>query len=272
MEKKKKFISLLFLSNLLVVFIFMFLFIFYLPFLTSALVKYDTAWILILIILYRILSFILFCGFLYYKWFKQEVIYTSDGFFLFALFYNLFIYGKWFDLFSYLAFGTESINESFFLIILKIRYLIIILEAIPLLYLGLEILVNYLKTRLELIKENQSKKIRQLIILIFLSIMTVLILIAPTSTFIINLFPILVFGTILGIVIMFLFMYRMKLLSQANGLIIGIGFILFMISSIIRSILSTQFNPIPVIISEIIDSFVFLVIFIGFIKKPKYKK
>ncbi|TFF94093.1 MAG: hypothetical protein EU543_02095 [Promethearchaeota archaeon] len=270
-QKKNRFKILLILLNILTIIGFFVLFFTYMPLLKKAIDKYDTAWFLIGIIFIRIGNFGFFSSYLYKKWFNQEVIYTSDGFFLFALFFNIFIYGKFFDLFSYLSFGSEEITESFFLIILKIRYMILILEAIPLLYHGLEVLVNFIKVYSEKTNKTQLKKLRQIIILVFLSMMTILIILAPNSTFIINLFPILVLGTILGIIIMFLFMYKMKLLSQANGLIIGLGFILFMLSSFLRSFLSAQFDPILIIISEIIDMFVFFIIFIGFIKKPNYK-
>lgn len=232
--------------------------------------KYNTAWILVIIVFIRIGVIVFFTLYLYRKWFNQESIYTSDGFFLFGLFFNILIYGKCFDLFYYLSFATEEMEVMFLLLTLKLRYLIIILEAIPLLFLGLEVVVNFIKIYFKKLSENKLKKIRQIIIITFLSIISILIIIAPNSTFIINLFPIIVFGTILGLTIMFFFMYRMKLLSQANGLIIGFGFILFMISSIIRSILTTQFDPVYVIISEIIDMFVFFIIFFGFVKKPNY--
>lgn len=246
------------------------LFLWYIPLLISTLEKYRSAWFLIMLVAARIAILASFSVLLYKKWLQQEVSYTSDGFFLFALFFNIFLYGKGLDLFAYLCFGVDEISTALFLIILKLRYLVIILEAIPLLYLGLETIMDFAKIYFTISNDNLIRLFKKGILLGFLGIVSLLIIFAPHSTFIINLFPIIVFGTILGIVIMFLFMYRMKLLSQAHGLIIGIGFILFMLSSVLRSILSTQYNPNPLIFSELVDTFVFFIVFSGFIRPPSY--
>jgi hypothetical protein len=269
-DKKNKYKIILILTNFIASIGTFFLFFTFIPALNETFEKYDTAWILMLIILIRIINFVLFSSYLYVKWFKQEVIYTSDGFFLFAVFFNIFIFGKLFDVLTYISYASDQIGPFLFLFVVKIRYFIIILEAIPLLFIGLEVVVNYIKLNVKSMSPKQSKRLRFGIILTFLSLMSILIILGPNLVFILTLLPILVFGTILGIVIMFLFMYKMKLLSQANGLIIGIGFIFFMISSILRSILSAQFNPSFIIISEIIEMSIFFVIFLGFIKKPNY--
>lgn len=65
-------------------------------------------------------------------------------------------------------------------------------------------------------------------------------------------------------------MYKNKRLSQANGLIIGIAFICFIASNLLRSILLGELYYIVFI--ELIDIGVTLLIFIGFITKPKYAK
>jgi len=67
-------------------------------------------------------------------------------------------------------------------------------------------------------------------------------------------------------------MYKNKHLSQANGLIIGIAFFAFIISNIFRSIMSVYAldNPSIFFIIEGVDIFVNFLMFIGFIRKPKY--
>ena len=64
-------------------------------------------------------------------------------------------------------------------------------------------------------------------------------------------------------------MYKNKRLKQANGLIIGIAFICFLISNLLRTILINA-NLTFGIFAELIDIGVNLFMFIGFISKPKY--
>ncbi|MBD3212409.1 MAG: hypothetical protein GF311_07360 [Candidatus Lokiarchaeota archaeon] len=61
-------------------------------------------------------------------------------------------------------------------------------------------------------------------------------------------------------------------MSQANGLIIGIGFILYVCTSIVRFFLNTLAESFYLIIAEVLDMVVYLVIFYGFITKPNYAK
>ena len=71
---------------------------------------------------------------------------------------------------------------------------------------------------------------------------------------------------------MFLFMYKNEHLSQATGWIIGIAFFAFVVSNIFRSIISVYALSTPSIffIIEGVDIFVNFLMFIGFIRKPKY--
>ena len=73
---------------------------------------------------------------------------------------------------------------------------------------------------------------------------------------------------------MFLFMYKNKHLSQANGLIIGIAFFAFIGSNIFRSIFSVSAMNEPSLFFAIegFDIIVNTMMFIGFIRKPKYAR
>jgi hypothetical protein len=67
-------------------------------------------------------------------------------------------------------------------------------------------------------------------------------------------------------------MYKNKYLSQANGLIIGLSFLLLIIATIARTVLSLSYDIFPVVLAEFIDIGVYILMFIGFITKPSYGK
>ena len=98
---------------------------------------YAGALEVVYVILIRVLILSITTFYLLKKWFKQEAQYLSDIPFLLSLFFLILAFGKAIDLFWDLTFFTYS--EFMVLFLIKIRYIIIILEVAPLIYLGLEI-------------------------------------------------------------------------------------------------------------------------------------
>jgi len=249
------------------------LYFFFWPAFEHALFNVDSFSIVTGIILIRVLIFILMTYVLFRQWIRQEAIYTSDAYFLFGTTFIILISGKLFDLFYNIIHVSESFTEEFTLNLLKIRYFIIILNVIPLLYLGLQVLITFVKIYVKDLTKRQFNRIRLGIIIVFLSIMSILIIFANERTSLYNFLPIIVSGTMIGIVVMFLFMYKNKHLSQAHGLIIGAGFILAIIFSFVRTISLLTFDEtITIIFSEIFDMIAYSIIFTGFMLKPKYAK
>ena len=142
----------------------------------------------------------------------------------------------------------------------------------PILYIGLDAILVYINMNLNKeMKRKQFNKLRLRIILIFVLITLSLTVLGPTFEFFNLVFPFITIVSFVSIAFMFLFMYKNKRLSQANGLIIGIAFICFIASNLLRTILIST-NIYYGIIAEIIDIGVNLLMFIGFITKPKYAR
>jgi len=232
----------------------------------------ENLWLISLVILLRVLIFVIMSYILYKKWLRQEAIYTSDAYFLFALFFTIITAGKILDLFWNLAFISESFSADFTLALLKIRFSVIVLNALPLLFIGLEALITIFNAYIKNMTKKQFNKARIIIIILFLGIVSFIILIAPNIDILRQLLPIVTAGTMIGIVIMFLFMYKNKKLSQAHGLLIGLGFLFAVITSFVRSILNASGASTALIYAELLDMLVYFIIFTGFMTKPKYAR
>ena len=140
------------------------------------------------------------------------------------------------------------------------------------LYIVLDAFLVYINmNRNNEMKRKQFNKLRLRIMLLFVLVSLSVITLAPTLNFLNLVFPFITIASYFFIAFMFLFMYKNKRLSQANGLFIGIAFICFIASSLIRTILIST-NIYYGIIAEIIDIGVNSFMFIGFITKPKYAR
>ncbi|MHA1805100.1 MAG: hypothetical protein ACTSU4_11330 [Promethearchaeota archaeon] len=234
-------------------------------------------WEIIFIELIRIGLFILMSVILYHKWFQQEALFLSDAYFLFGMFFNILIYGKIQDLFGYLYYSQITLEYQIILFYLKTRYLLIIFNTLPLFYLGIFVLFSIFTTFIRELPEYVAKRVRFFIFTGFFTGTTFIILILPTIELVILLYSIILTTTLLGIVVMFFIMYKYKRLSQAHGLIIGLGFLLAIILSFYTSQLRNEFvNDASLVSSlifaELIDMFVYFMVFLGFLIKPGYAK
>ncbi|MHA1670326.1 MAG: hypothetical protein ACTSV5_07060 [Promethearchaeota archaeon] len=222
---------------------------------------------LIRIVVLGIMSLLLFI-----KWFKQEAIYTSDAYFLFALFFMILTCGKILDLHYNLLLVSELLDDAFLLVFLKIRFFLIIFTLLPVLFIGLQAIMTLTSAYIKEMSDSRFNKIRSGILFIFAVFFSIIIILANSISALITVLPFFTFLIYIALGIMFLFMYKNKHLSQANGLIIGIGFFAFVISNIFRAIMSVYALDTPSIffIIEGVDICVNFLMFIGFIKKPKY--
>ncbi|MFX1234682.1 MAG: hypothetical protein ACFFBY_08980, partial [Promethearchaeota archaeon] len=137
-NKKKKFKIYLIIIGILVLIGFSLLFILFWNELAIVLNQVEGAWFAVISGVIRIIILVIMSSILYSKWFKQERIYVSDAYFLFALFFSILIVGKMYDLYINLITFSEGVTADFVLLITKIRYFIITLNLMPILYIGLE--------------------------------------------------------------------------------------------------------------------------------------
>ncbi|HUW89074.1 MAG TPA: hypothetical protein VMV43_00995 [Candidatus Nanopelagicaceae bacterium] len=268
-DKKKKFLYSVLTINLALIVAFVLLFSLYGPILAATIFDNDIGLIAITsrIVILGIMSF-----FLYRKWLKQEAIYISDAYFLFGSFFGIFTWAKVYDVFYNSAVISGLFDTGFILMLVKIRFFIIIANLMPILYIGLDAILVYINmNKNKEMKKKQFNKLRLRIILIFVLITISVIVLAPSLDFLNLVFPFMTIVSFIAIAFMFLFMYKNKRLSQANGLIIGIAFICFIASNLLRTILIST-NLYFSTIAEIIDIGVNLLMFIGFITKPKYAR
>jgi len=239
-----------------------------------ALTEVEDTWLAAIASILRIIILSIMSIILFRKWFKQEAIYTSDAYFLFALFFMILTYGKIYDLLYNLILISESFGDIALLYLLKVRYIIVVINIIPILYIGLEATMTFISVYIKEISKKQFNQLRLWIVIIFLGIISFIIAIASSITFLISVLPFLTLAIFVMISIMFLFMYKNKRLSQANGLIIGLAFLVFIFTNIARSIISVRAlnEPSLFVIAETLDIIANVLMFLGFISKPKYAK
>ncbi|MFX1528881.1 MAG: hypothetical protein ACFFB4_15005, partial [Promethearchaeota archaeon] len=116
--------------------------------------------------------------FLYQRWFKQEAIYMTDAYFCFGSFFGIWVFGKIFDVLLNLLWLSGSF-DNLRLLLMKIRYTVIIINILPILYIGLEALLVFIELRSKGKKtKSEANKIRYSFIGGYVIILLVLIWIA----------------------------------------------------------------------------------------------
>jgi len=269
-SKKKKFLYSIITIILVLTIVFSVLFSLYWPTLIITIFGSEGLWIGVVAIILRALILGIMSFFLYRKWLRQEATYTSDAYFLFGSFFGILTCAKIYDLFFNLAVISEFFSTEFILLLVKIRFFIIIVNLIPILYIGLDAILIYINmNKNKEMSKKQFNKLRLRIMFGFALVTALVIVLAPTLSFLNLVFPFITILIYIAIAFMFLFMYKNKRLVQANGLIIGVAFICFIASNLLRTIL-INVNLSYSIIAELIDIVVNLFMFYGFISKPKY--
>jgi len=235
--------------------------------------EHEGALGVVLIIGIRMFIISLMTIYTFYSWFKQEEQFFSDMPFLFGLFFLLLVFGKALDLF--IDFIYYQLEETIVLFFIKLRFLILIFDVLPMIYLsvGMILFSLSLKSRFQkLADKDKGNKIRNRILLIIIAIEIIAMILAPDIIIVSILYPIVVIPSLITIVWLFQFAYKNKRLSQVNTLILTIGFGFYLISQIIRPLV--QFiigeSALFVIVAESIDLLLFIVIFIGFYKETNY--
>ena len=180
----------------------------------------------------------------------------------------LLTFGRTIDIFWDLTFFT--FDDAFVLLLVKIRYFIIIFEVAPLIYLGFEIIFFKLEDRFTKLKDKKfMNRLRTRIIAIIVGVESVTIIIVPNITLLGMVLPIILIPSLLGIVYIFYLAYRYNRLKMVKPKILTIGFLLYMISNILRPVMQSILGETAnyVILVELVDLCIFLVIFLGLYKK-----
>ena len=112
-------------------------------------------------------------------------------------------------------------------------------------------------------------KMRVIIILIIVCVESFIVIIAPNTTILGRILPAIVIPSLIGIVYIFFLAYRLKRLKVVKPGILTIGFFLYLLSNILRPILQLILGEVAmyIILAELVDIFVFLIIFLGLYKR-----
>ena len=272
-QKKKAYFSIILLCIGIGILLLTILYYFSWSFVIESYIEIDGALGVVVVILSRIIIVSGMTFFIFLQWFKQEDQYFSDLPFLFGLFFLLLVFGKAFDLL--IDFIFYQVDEIVVMLLTKIRFIIMILDFLPMIYLSIGmILFSFsLKEKFKsLSNEKYLNKVRiRVIVLIIVSEIAAIIFINNIQI-ISYLYPIIVIPSLITIVWLFNFAFRNKRLSNVNTSILWKTFSAYLISQIIRPLAQVLIgeSPMFLIFAETLDLIIFIVIFIGFYKKANY--
>jgi hypothetical protein len=244
------------------------LYLFSLPILIKAFIGIEGVINGVIVILARIVVLSIISYYLIHKWFQQEAQYLSDIPFLLSLFFILLLFGKSIDLYGDLTFYL--FDEIITLFYLKFRYIIIILEVTPLIFLGLEIVFFRLEERyIRLKNRHYMNNLRVKIILVIFIVELLVVIIVPNSIFLGLVLPFILIPSLIGIVYIFYLAYKLNRLSVVKPKILTIGFFLYLVSNIFRPLMQNIIgeNATYIFVVEFVDLIIFIVIFLGLYKK-----
>ncbi|MHA2182191.1 MAG: hypothetical protein ACXAAH_12295 [Promethearchaeota archaeon] len=242
------------------------LYLFTLPLILNNIV--DGTLQVVLVISARIIILSITTYYLFHKWFQQEAQYLSDIPFLLGLFFLILVFGKFIDLHWDLTFFLY--NETVILFYLKFRYILIIIEVAPLLFLGLEIIFFRIEERFPKLKNKRyMNNLRIKIMTSIITIEMIAIFIVPNYTILGRLLPFILIPTLMGIVYIFFLAYRLNRLTVVKPNILTIGFFLYLLSNIFRPLMHNIIgdNPSYLLVVEFVDLIIFIIIFLGLYKK-----
>lgn len=279
LKHKKSYKIVLFLAVSLIILALITLFALNLSLIIKSLKEVEGIWGIVIILSIRISLLSGMTIFMFNRWFKQEEQFISDIPHLFGIFLLVLTVGKVFDLFWDLTYFR--FDEEFVLLLLKIRYFIIILTFIPLMYLSIIMFLYSLSLR-ESFKKLNNENFKDRITITLLSIITIIemlaIIMAPNVFILGRILPFILIPSLLVIAYIFYFAYKHQRLTQVHPLILSIGFLIYMISSIFRPVVQAILGETPrglayyLIVAETIDLIVFIVIFFGLYMKATYSK
>ncbi len=212
--------------------------------------------------------------FLFKKWFNQEAQYLSDIPFLFGIFFLILVFGKLLDII--IAFNYYILNPEAVLLLIKIRYILLIIDLLFVLYLAVGMILYYLslKDRFEKYKDEKAlDKARNKILIIILALEIIAVILSQTYSTILFLLPLIVVPSVLVLIWLFAFAYKNQRLSQVHPLILAIGFGTLLASQISRPMAQRLITDIAMYatFSEMFELIVFIIIFIGLLMKANYK-
>ncbi len=221
---------------------------------------------LLIVMLIRIAFLFAGGGYLFYKWAKAPRRYFSDFPFLMGISFSALGASKVFDIVLYSMFlDVNYANLAVWderLVFGYVRWLMMLVVSAPLLYANLKVwAADHPRLRLFLVGAHTVG-------------FAILILLSQSFAALNALTSWLILPLALITILTFLFIYKQKRLPNVHGLLVGMGWLGYVFSSYIRPTLMRVGNP-PwglVIIAELLDLVMWVIIFFGFVLKPKFAR
>ena len=238
--------------------------------------QFEGMWSITIFILIRISITMAMTIFAFRQWFKQDDLHFSDIPLLFGLFFLGLVFGKSLDLLYKLTYFTADKDKL--LILLKFRYIFIILTIAPLILIGIDIILFQLSLHYEkLSKDNYRNRLNLIIIVIIIVIESLIVILAPNLTGIIIILMCIHMPSLAWIVYTFYWAHRNKQLFQIKPLIVAIIFFIDLILYVLSIITNPfrkkiiGFSTSYIIFAELIDLIIIIVIFLGYYMESNYK-
>jgi hypothetical protein len=227
----------------------------------------ELTWDLYLTIVLRIAVLFACGGYLFYKWAKAPRRYFFDLPFLIGVSFTALAASKVLDIILYeMLYGVAQENQYIVghpsMPFAHARWLFMLVVTAPLLYANLHVWVA------------ERGRARLAVVGAHTALFALLILQTNTYAGLSALTPYILLPVAIITVVTFLFAYASKRLPNVHGLLVGLGWAAYLVTSSVRPMLLASgtgtFGLVSV--AEILDMLAWLVIFIGFALKPGYAK
>lgn len=212
---------------------------------------------------FRSLIVLGFSVMLFVQWFKSDKKSIRDFKFLFGLQFFFLSCAKIFDIFFALEMGSVGvISEPSYLNILKLRWILMIANIVPLFSL------------LVFVWLYKSIKKQILFNAVFIITSLLLVTFAPSYVFLQALLVIMLLPVIILSIITFFNLHKHRRLPQFNSLLMAISQIFYLIMQILRPLLiSTSIaRDINLIVSEWVEVMIWVLMGLCFIIKPRFTR
>lgn len=220
--------------------------------------------------------------FLFKIWLSKNTRAYSDLPFILGLFFFIFIPAKLMDLnivLTYRMYASYGFSYSLFLNIIKIRYFILIINIVPLFLSGIYLFLfrlNLKKSDFE--REKVSKRFTILFSSLYFPTFFLIIVFLNDIYLFSYIGAIITFSTLSFVIWIFFTVYKGKILPEINSLIIGIGFICYMIFNVLLPIYVNVIGQISIEGERIAGSILefgtlisMIIILLGFKIRARYK-
>lgn len=200
---------------------------------------------------------------LFIQWFRSEKRSIKDFKFLFGLQFFFLSCAKVFDIYFAIEAGSlEIVSSPGFLPILKIRWILIVANIIPVF------------SMLVFVWLNKSAKKQILFNAIFIITSFLLVAFAPSYAFLQGLLVIMLLPIVILSIITFFNLHKHRRLPQFNSLLMAVSQILYLVMQIVRPLLTSTSiaHELNYFISECVEIVIWIFMGLCFVIRPRFTR